>query len=292
MKNNKFNSLWYDVRYLDPELHKNLISVPLKVQKETCKDKIVNKNPRVYLVLFRTIIKNNRSVLIYNYITYHEIFIKSLLIYLKCKPNFASSWARRQRSDFFTIIDSDLFKGVFESPNNEYLDRYFNLQGQIKLYNYFDFFDLLKKFVIVHDSEKISCLIDLALKCEYEQFFTLAFPKAFSYLDHSDLNADTITNLNVLNDCLFVVKDLDKFIKILRSSLQLNVNEGPQAWRGQINTMQQFLSLFDCDYRDSLLHQIAYYLDRYYLDDDRKIEKLKKHYTFENVHIKWGNVKW
>ena len=55
--NNKFDSSWYYEPYLDIELHEYLNSVPLKVQKETCKDKIVNKNPRVYLVMFRTIKK-------------------------------------------------------------------------------------------------------------------------------------------------------------------------------------------------------------------------------------------
>ena len=207
-------------------------------------------------------------------------------------------WTKRQWGDFVTIVASDLhvhpfFVNEVEELRleNEYWHTFSYTFGNNKLENYFDYFDLTKKHAIMFPSETIYCLIDLALKREYKQFFNIVYP-GLPDLPYNEANP--ITNLDLFKDCLFVVSDLDKFIKIINNerSTDLQVNQGSKTWRGQINSIQQFLTLFDCDYRNSLWDQINFHKYRGTSVDVRKIEVSMKNYSFQNIHMKRGNVKW
>ncbi len=67
-------------------LHNALYSGSLDVGKI----KPLNKDVGVYLIMFM-ILNKNSNVLVYNYISYHEIFSDCLLAYLIIKNNFTSS---------------------------------------------------------------------------------------------------------------------------------------------------------------------------------------------------------
>lgn len=306
MQNPKFHSMWYNHVYFDENLHKSLNS--LSLDKTTNVDKSVNKKSRVYLVLFRNLNKDKNKTIIYNYMTYHEMFNISLLIYLISKSNFISTNVYKEWNDFFTVIDNsiDLPPLLWEDLRedyiscNEYLKLY--LQDQRNFNAMIDtpyaFTDFIKKTVALVEPQKIIPLVLSAFTKQYSEFFDTAFSN-INY-DYSFFNENSETmNINLLNNCLFVVKDLEKFLidfnkaltsfnKELKKSSDISLNQGPQAWRGQINSMQNFLNLFDYDFRKSLYHQALYHKNVNF-----NIETLsQRNYSFENIHMNIGNVKW
>jgi hypothetical protein len=56
---------------------------------------------------------------------------------------------------------------------------------------------------------------------------------------------------NPFNNILFVVQDKETLIKNISDKGYI-VNQGPQQWRGQINSINSFLNYLDIDYRNSL----------------------------------------
>jgi hypothetical protein len=91
---------------------------------------------------------------------------------------------------------------------------------------------------------------------------------------------------------LFVVKDKEALLKSI-SDKGYNINQGPQQWRGQINSMSSFLNYLDIDYRKSLYNHSKLHYSKGNLDSSWKDETLtKKHFTFRNINQILGNVKW
>jgi hypothetical protein len=71
------------------------------------------------------------------------------------------------------------------------------------------------------------------------------------------------------------------------------VTQGPQAWRGQINSINNFLNYLDVDYRKSLYNHSILHYSKGNLDNSWKDETLtKKHFSFRNIHQNLGNVRW
>ena len=64
------------------------------------------------------------------------------------------------------------------------------------------------------------------------------------------------------------------------------ISQGPQKWRGQLNSMHSFLGGLDMDYRESLYNH-----HRGYLDSDLYSRLDRKHFRFSNIHKNIGIVK-
>ena len=64
----------------------------------------------VYLVMFKFLNKD-KNVVVFNYISYPFIFRKTLLLYLFNRDRFYDSYPYRERGDFLTLFDLDLFLG-------------------------------------------------------------------------------------------------------------------------------------------------------------------------------------
>jgi hypothetical protein len=91
---------------------------------------------------------------------------------------------------------------------------------------------------------------------------------------------------------VFVIDDKELFINSIREK-GYNINEGPQQWRGQINSINSFLNYLDTDYRESLYNHYNYHLCNETLPDYAKYYPLKKeHFYFTNIHQYLGNIKW
>lgn len=150
------------------------------------------------------------------------------------------------------------------------------------------------------DNQGISYLMDLALKRNYLQFFNFLFSRLDYDLDTLEAN-NTKNDLNLLKDCLFVVKDLDLFINNIQNTLkgEYNINQGPQKLRGHVNGISNALNLLDLDFRVSLFNQITHHyncgnLDPSFADGylDANFNLKWKNYSFRNVHTNLGNIKW
>lgn len=97
---------------------------------------------------------------------------------------------------------------------------------------------------------------------------------------------------NPFNKLLFVVQDKEALLKNISDKGYI-INQGPQQWRGQINSMNSFLNYLDIDYRKSLYNHSKLYYSKGNLDNSWKDETLtKKHFTFRNINQILGNIKW
>jgi hypothetical protein len=91
---------------------------------------------------------------------------------------------------------------------------------------------------------------------------------------------------------LFIVQDKEALLKNI-SDKGYNINQGPQQWRGQINSASSFLNYLDTDYRNSLYNHSILHYNKGNLSMEWKDEILtKKHFTFRNIHEILGNIKW
>jgi hypothetical protein len=97
---------------------------------------------------------------------------------------------------------------------------------------------------------------------------------------------------NPFNKLLFVSQDKEALIKNISDKGYI-ISQGPQQWRGQINSINSFLNYLDTDYRKSLYNHSKLHYDKGNLDNSWKDETLtKEHFTFRNIHQNLGNIRW
>lgn len=96
--------------------------------------------------------------------------------------------------------------------------------------------------------------------------------------------------LNILNGCLFIVKHLNSFIDTINKNDKIVVNKGPQKWRGQVNSINKFLSCLDMDFRNSLYNHNRYHIENNLIDRSYELKKTK--FSFRDIHMNIGNVRW
>jgi hypothetical protein len=96
----------------------------------------------------------------------------------------------------------------------------------------------------------MSSIINMGYNKDYRDFVNFIIKYINPDFSANFIMKDNFT-FSILNSTLFVVSDLRSLIKNIRDN-GYNVNEGPQRWRGQVNSMSSFLSSLDLDYRHSL----------------------------------------
>ena len=105
------------------------------------------------------------------------------------------------------------------------------------------------------------------------------------------INSD-IELTSPFNRLLFVVHDKTALLKNISDKGYI-LTQGPQAWRGQINSMNSFLNHLDVNYRNSLYNHSMLHYSKGNLDNSWKDETLtKKHFSFRNIHQNLGNTRW
>lgn len=167
-------------------------------------------------------------------------------------------------------------------------------EGLIKL------FETVNRLWKVCDYELMSTLLDLANKNEYFDFANIILSTLSDRLYFNGYQVDSEDEpLNLINSCVFVVKDINLLIDNVKMKGYCLIKEGPQSWRGQINSMSHFLTSIDTDYRISIyhhyMHNMKYATDRHSLNTfklpDDYILPLSK-FSFRNIHMNIGSVKW
>jgi len=137
-------------------------------------------------------------------------------------------------------------------------------------------------------------LLDTSINKNYYEYSKILYndicPNKFINLKNI-INKD-VELTNPFNKLLFVVQDKEALLKNI-SDKGYNINQGPQQWRGQINSMNSFLNYLDIDYRKSLYNHSKLHYSKGNLDNSWKDETLtKKHFTFRNINQILGNIKW
>jgi len=271
---------------------------------------MIKNQKGIYLVLFRRL-NNESNVLVYNYLFYPSCFATLINIFLLRKNDFNNSLVYSEWGDFFTSIEleaiydesnlnsnkSDLSK-LFVNQYNNYLTKLINREGISSDYvmsSYNDLLAFVNKMNYCTDKDSMSALIDLACNKDYKKFVSLIFDnqnifdlskKKFSW-DYTKL--DSNVDINILNGSLFVVDDLNSLIKNVVNKGYI-VNQGPQKFRGQVNSMNNFLTCIDIDFRSSLYRHNVFHVKRGTISSSFALNK--SHFSYRNIHQNISGVKW
>lgn len=253
-----------------------------------------------YLVLIRVLNNNDCKTIIYNYIFYPDIFNPALLYFLLEKKDFRNSTLYSEWGDYLTIMYHNEFTRdrLCLNEKSEYLFKWLEYKGlysDIEIKNYVDLYLFINVLTYVADYDIICDLLDLAVKKNYKDFSA----KIFNYKDiYSPFNrtfqfninnTHEKENINIINGCLFVVDNLNLFIAKIRNKGYI-INAGPQKWRGQVNSMSNFLTCLDIDFRYSLYKHNQYHVINNGLDAKYSLTKSK--FSYRNIHQNIGGVRW
>ena len=148
--------------------------------------------------------------------------------------------------------------------------------------------------IYVSDYEKMTCLLDSSYIKDYYEYSKIIYDTICSdkFLNKKIFLNNDVKLTNPFNKLLFVVKDKETLLKNI-SDKGYNVNQGPQQWRGQINSINSFLNYLDVDYRESLYNHSKLHYSKENIDKSWKYELLtKEHFYFWNIHQNIGNIKW
>lgn len=244
-----------------------------------------SNNDGTYIVMLR-VLKRNGNVIIYQTLHYNDIFTRPLLLFLVSKTDFKISTLFKEFGDFFTLIcenvgDTEFLNMIKSEQSNLslYLQEYINTYGYpTKFENYTEFLDIVKKNTYINTTETV---IDIA-----DKFINKQYDKVFGTDNVIEVNNSD--NIYFIKDCVFVTGDLKLFIKKL-SSLGYEINKGPKSYRDQLNSMSQFLALFDQDFRQWLYYVQLSKARVGHIPNTSLLPRSK--FAFKNVHMNIGNIK-
>lgn len=312
MLNNK-NTLYKDRYLISRELHKALEEERLSVSPSLRTPKTVSKNLGIYLIAIR-LLNKEKGTIIYNYVYYPNIFLETFLTYVLIRNNIKSlEWG-----DMFYIIDKNI---IDNNPSANYLidtSSSNTLNSDYSRLVFSDLSDLNKYFdsikskrslgldssnsittnlinlinnltYVTFNMDEVINIINLSVNKDYKNYIqTILNPfvkDKFFHLDDIDNNQD----INLLNSKLFIVNDINAFRKEAKKN-GYDISEGPQKWRGQINSMSELLSSIDTDYRNSLYYHNNFHVRFGQVDIKYALPKSK--FSFRNIHMNLGNVRW
>jgi hypothetical protein len=103
------------------------------------------------------------------------------------------------------------------------------------------------------------------------------------------LKTKNLASLNFLGRLVFITDDLHYLINDIRSSVDKKINEGPQKWRGQSNSLSHTIDRIDSSFRESLNRHNQYHVNVGNIPKDSLIGRSKFHY--QNIHKNLGDVR-
>lgn len=146
----------------------------------------------------------------------------------------------------------------------------------------------------VSNYEKMASLLDYSFSKNYYEYSKIIYNSICSdkFTNKEIFLNNDVKFTNPFNKILFVVQDKETLFKNISDKGYI-VNQGPQSWRGQINSINSFLNYLDTDYRNSLYNHSMLHYSKDNLDNSWKDETLtRKHFSFRNIHQNLGNIRW
>ena len=261
----------------------------------------LDNSDKYYMLMIRVLNNKSRN-LVYNYISYPSIFFDTFTFFLASRTKFIDR-NYREPGHILSTIDNNLFtdSNLFGEAISDKLiiskklvnfERIMeNVSNSYYTITNTEIYRLINRLVIAIGINSMSKLVDLALKKEHEAFIKEILGSLDNYSRLvRDLKDDrNIEPISIINSCLFVVKDIEKFIIHIRDN-NYNINQGPQPLRGQINSINNSLSILDMEYRKSLYNHNNHHVNSGNLASRLKLNKEK--FSFNNVHMNLGGVRW
>jgi hypothetical protein len=286
------NNLTLGRYIIDEALHFSLESGELRNSEN-----LLNIN-KFYLVMIRVLNKDSK-VLVYNYISYPYIFYYTFLAFIATRNKYGgiNNHVHRQAGDFLSIFEDRLNIGDVKDKLSLSKDtmNIENIIGNIHRYPYtltnVEVFKLINRLILLVNVDNMSYLTSLALDKEYKVFVKEVLSTLDDYRSLvKDLdNEVNIKPLSIINGCLFVVEDIKKLVESIRK-YNYNINTGPQPLRGQVNSINNSLSILDMEYRKSLYNHNNYHVIKGNLYSGLKLNRDK--FSFNNIHMNLGGIKW
>jgi len=112
-----------------------------------------------------------------------------------------------------------------------------------------------------------------------------AYLKMVSEDNIIEFNANIPFNHSFLNNCLILCNDLEEMLSKFNEG-GLSINSGSQSKRGEVNSLNYFLSHFDIDYRNSLFYHYRHHIQK--RPTVCKVEVSRNKFSFKNVHMNLG----
>jgi hypothetical protein len=287
------NVLFKDRYIISSELQQALNGDPYST-----KAKIIHKDFKgVYLVVFRMSKEKSGLKLIYSYINYNPLFLESLLVYLFTKKS--TSLPCVDHGQFITImnmksmfdIDHTQYDKLYDYYNKEFYEYVKNNENKFKSYE--SILNIMFKLVSPGDVNKMSDLIDFACNKLYFDFVnSILINFEFYKLFNKDIKTSIDWNKkdhDILRGCLFIVPEIKSLIESIESKGYL-VNQGSQAWRGQIDSGKSLLDSIDIDFRQSLYNHNKFHYKKGTIDKNSLLTRDK--FSYKCVHRVLGNVRW
>jgi hypothetical protein len=125
----------------------------------------------------------------------------------------------------------------------------------VKLKGVSSLFDMTNN--LSHISYDTATLMDLAVKRDYLGFLNVIYNNRYNDMFKQVIHDDPLGKVPIVNSCLFVVNDLNKFLEDIRKK-GYNINGGPQ--KSKTNSLNSFLSSVDTDFRESLYFHNCYHV--------------------------------
>jgi hypothetical protein len=260
----------------------------------------------IYLVVFKSIKVKGEDVLIYRYIKYPYIFYDTLYSYIVKESSslvitndksvgvdylFVMRYFFENRDQLTSEIKkvSDMFKhkSLYNNTRGIYPRNIIDmckmlLQGCPVFLNDRDICEVIKLISEKKFYEVVVKLVELYdfYKNETEGLKILS----------EKLRKPKLDNYNFLGRLVFITDDLDSLIKDLQEPFNGKVNQGPQKWRGQSDSLSHVIDSIDNDFRKSLNRHNQYHVNNGNIPRNSLIGRSK--FSYQNVHLNIGNVRW
>jgi len=182
---------------------------------------------------------------------------------------------------------------------NEYLfpygyDTIQEREQQDEIEQYLEFVDRSKKLVTIINNNDMPYFLCLLLNNDPLKFL-LSVSQSVVIEDNKCYTENLMDDINLLNKCLFIVKDINVFINKVNEDVNKNrdennkiiVSEGPTRFRGQTSSISGFLYSLDKDFRDNLYAHNRFHIKRRNINYENIISKSS--FSFQNIHENLGN---
>lgn len=278
------NNLFLDVNEKNYLINKRLMDLLLN------RDVKIKKVNSFYIVIFNKITLDKKHVLIYNYLEYNIEFIDLFYAYLLLEYKLSRKDYSKGK-DYLCLVDDNLIENF--RLNNYSVTKNFDLKNRIN----YNIINLLQDGIfddrgILHkDLNQMGDYICNITKCDIlpiiydiygDNVDVKLIHEKFRFLKNKE-------NMFLLPKFLFVVSDLDSFINIIKEKGFENVNQGPQKYRGRVNSLSNKLFLINNDFIDSIgLHHFDF------IQYNTRLKKGAPYsaFSFNNINIKLGNIRW
>lgn len=283
----------------------------LKNGYKLTRDRVIRKDSGgIYLVVFGSITLKGEDVLVYHYIKYPYKFYETLYNYIKRESSstvitndksigsdylFVMRYFFENKEEMVSEINaiSNLFKHKYLYGNSRGIYPK-NIIDMCKVLLqgcpvFFSDEDICKFIKLVWERKIYDAIVGLielyGLYTNRTEGLNMLKEKVLK----EKVRKTNLDNYNFLSRVVFITDDLSYLIKDIRKSVDRNVNEGLQKWRGQSNSLSHVIDRIDADFRESLNRHNQYPVNVGTIPKDSFIGRSK--FSYQNIHKNIGNIR-